>query len=187
MYSSEDEYDYFTSDSSDSELDFPQPERCCKKCRGCSLNLERIKYYKDKQNSGIYHYAINPRFGDFLLWRTKMPCKVFSELESKMPVDSGARSDPRVLACADMYTNNICIETSVPPFSVYVSKYNGNEFIDYEIKQKVNDLRVALDKNREITSDAKKLVSALSKKITDEDSRVLIQHLSKMLNTMSFV
>lgn len=180
------------SDSAhESDSDCVSERTCCPTCLGCDLALDRIRYYRDIQADGTYHYALNCEYGGFCLWRDDVPCKIFADLDPYAYVEPLLRSDPCMLAYVDLYQPmDICNVLSERPEFMSLNAYDGYESVNVALVQskiKLENARVAMEKNRTMLSDARKLADKLLAHTVDTESSVMVKQLLQMLNTMVVV
>ena len=173
----------------ESDSDCVSEMTCCSKCLGCNLALDRIKYYRDIQADGTYHYALNGDYGGFCLWQGVVPCKIFADLDRYADLNPLLRSDPCMLAFVDLYSPmDIYIVQSERPEFMSLSEYDGYESVNVDLvqsKMKVENARVAMEKNRTMLSNAQKLAAKLLAHTVDTESSVMVEQLLQLLNAMA--
>ena len=172
----------------ESDSDSVSEGTCCPTCLGCDLALDRVQYYRDIQADGTYHYALNIEYGGFCLWEGDVPCKIFADLNNYADLNPTTRSDPYMLAFVDLYEpKDIRNVLSARPEFMSLNEYDGYESVDVALVQskiKLENARVALEKNRATLSDARKLADKLLAHTVDIESSAMVQQLLQMLNTM---
>ena len=173
---------------------------CCTTCKGCTIALKRVQFFRDRQIRGNYQYVLYNKFtpysyGRISLWSHKVQCKIFAELNKHPKLDAITRSDPFLLAYVDLYApKDFKTLTSEDPKFMSFYEWDGVESIDtkqvianmnYHIEQnRVCQARINAEKNRTMLSDAKQLASSLAANIADTDSSVMAQRLIQLLNSM---